>query len=68
MKDGIKIAVGDYNDTWIVALPGPNDEVRASLDILVDGLKNGLEKHLLAEKLAGNLRAILRKKTAHRHI
>jgi molybdenum cofactor synthesis domain-containing protein len=67
VKDGIKIAVGQYNDTLIVALPGPNDEVMASMNILVEGLKVGLDKHLLAENLAANLREILRKKTIHRH-
>lgn len=65
VKDGIKIAVGQHNDTLMVALPGPNDEVRASLSILVEGLKAGLDKHLLAENLAANLREILRKKTTH---
>ena len=63
VKDGIKIAVGQHNGTLMVALPGPNDEVRASLSILVEGLKAGLDKHLLAENLAANLREILRKKT-----
>jgi molybdenum cofactor synthesis domain-containing protein len=67
VKDGIKIAVGQHNDTLIVALPGPNDEVMASLNILVEGLKAALNKHLLAENLAANLREILRKKTTHRH-
>ena len=65
VKDGVKIAVGRFNDTLIVALPGPNDEVKASLSILVAGLKAGLEKHILAEKIAGNLREILRGKTTH---
>lgn len=64
-KDGVKIAVGHHNDTLIVALPGPNDEVQASLSILVEGIKDGLNKHLLAEKLAVNLRGILRKKITH---
>ncbi|MBC8247216.1 MAG: competence/damage-inducible protein A [Deltaproteobacteria bacterium] len=65
VKDGIKIAVGLHNDTLVVALPGPNDEVMASLSILVEGLKARLDKHLLAENLAANLREILRKKTIH---
>jgi molybdenum cofactor synthesis domain-containing protein len=65
VKDGIKIAVGKHNDTLIVALPGPNDEVKASLNVLSEGLKAGLDKYLLAENLAANLREILRKKTTH---
>ena len=65
VKDGIKVAVGEYNGTLIVALPGPNDEVRASLEILVDGLKFHHDKKNLAERLAENLRKILREKVSH---
>ena len=65
-KDGVKIAAGEYGDALIVSLPGPNDEVRASMDILVEGLKQGLDKHTLAEALASNLRIILREKMGHR--
>ncbi len=67
VKDGIKIAVGQYNDTLIVALPGPNDEVMASLNVLVEGLKAKLDKHLLAENIAANLRETLRKKITQHH-
>lgn len=67
VKDGIRIAVGEYHGTRIVALPGPNDEVTASLDILVAGLEQKWEKTVLAESLAGNLRQILRSKTLCRH-
>ena len=68
VKDGIKIAVGQYNDTLIMALPGPNDEVMASLDILVEGLKANQDKHLLAENIAANLREILREKIGSWHL
>ena len=64
VKDGIRIAVGQYNGTLIVALPGPNDEVNASLGVLVDGLKAKHVKQILAENLAINLREILRSKTS----
>ncbi|MDP6828399.1 MAG: molybdopterin-binding protein [Kiritimatiellia bacterium] len=67
IKDGIRIAVGDYNGTLIIALPGPNDEVRASVDILAEGLKQNCEKAVLAERLAANLRAVLREKMSHHH-
>jgi len=67
VKDGIKIAVGEYNGTVIVTLPGPNDEVEASLDVLVKGLKTGQPKNILAENLAANLRDVLREKMARRH-
>ena len=65
VKDGIKIGVGNYNGTLIVALPGPNDEVRASLDVLVEGLKTNTDKHVLAERIAATLRDILREKMLH---
>jgi molybdenum cofactor synthesis domain-containing protein len=67
IKDGIRIAVGRYGDTLIIALPGPNDEVRASLGLLVEGLKAKQGKHVLAENLANNLRDILRAKMSHFH-
>jgi molybdenum cofactor synthesis domain-containing protein len=62
VKDGVRIAVGDYNGTLIISLPGPNDEVKASLEPLVHGLKAGVEKNDLAESIAENLRSILRGK------
>jgi molybdenum cofactor synthesis domain-containing protein len=66
VKDGIRIAVGLCNDTLIVALPGPNDEVNASLGVLVDGLKARCGKRELAENIAVHLREILRDKmSAH---
>jgi molybdenum cofactor synthesis domain-containing protein len=61
-KDGVKIAVGEYNGTLIISLPGPNDEVKASLEPIVHGLRAGVEKNDLAESIAENLRSILRYK------
>lgn len=58
-KDGVRIAVGQLADSLIVALPGPTEEVRASLDVLIDGLKSGRGKHTLAETIAATLRTIL---------
>ena len=62
VKNGVKIAVGEYNGTLIISLPGPNDEVNASLEPIVNGIKIGAEKQDLAELIAVNLRSILRKK------
>jgi molybdenum cofactor synthesis domain-containing protein len=67
VKDGVKIAVGEYNGTRIIALPGPNDEVRASLGPIVHGLKTGIDKKNMAEMIAANLRQILRGKMKGRH-
>jgi molybdenum cofactor synthesis domain-containing protein len=60
VKDGVRIAVGEYNGTIIISLPGPNDEVKASLEPIVRGLKAGVEKNDFAESIAENLRSILR--------
>ena len=61
-KDGVKIAVGYASESLIVALTGPNDEVKSSLDILIPGLKSNLNKDVLAEKLARNLSKMLQHK------
>lgn len=64
-KDGVRIAVGQIDDSLIVALPGPNDEVTLSMGILVKGLKSGTDKHALAEQIAAALREKLREKMGH---
>jgi molybdopterin biosynthesis enzyme MoaB len=61
-KDGVKIAVGYASESLIVALTGPNDEVKSSLDILIHGLKSNLSKDVLAENLARNLSKMLQDK------
>ncbi|MFZ4604329.1 MAG: molybdopterin-binding protein [Caulobacterales bacterium] len=61
-KPGVRIGVGRHRDALIINLPGPNDEVRASLPILLEGLAAGAGKQALAEALAANLRTILREK------
>lgn len=66
-KDGVRIAVGRMDGTLIVALPGPNDEVRAGMDVLAGGMAPDLDKHVLAGEIAGRLRAILQEKMKHRH-
>ncbi len=64
VKDGVRIAVGQYHGTLIVALPGPTDEVTDSLRVLVDGLRSNASRELLAERIADNLRGLLKRKTA----
>ena len=66
-KDGIRVGVGEHDGALIVVLPGPNDEVRASLPFVIEGLKQRMDKHSMAEKLARNLRDILREKMHHHH-
>jgi len=64
-KEGIRIGVGMVSDVIIVALPGPNDEVRSSLNVLVKGLSSNLDQQDLAEDIARNLRKKLREKMQH---
>jgi len=65
-KDGVRIAVGQAAQALVVALPGPNDEVKSSLDVLVNGLKSNLSASVLAEQIASNLKKALRQKAKHR--
>ncbi len=68
VKDGVKIAVGKHNGTLIIALPGPNDEVKASLGPMIHGLKTNADKQALAHGIASQLRHIWREKTvSHNH-
>ena len=65
-KDGVRVAVGCVADALIVALPGPNDEVAASLEVLVHGLQDHLTADGLARAIAERLRAMLREKSQYR--
>ncbi len=64
-KDGVRIGVGQVDDALIVALPGPNDEVTMSMEVLVPALKSPVHKHVLAEDIAARLREKLREKMKH---
>lgn len=61
-KDGVRIAVGRAGKTTIIALPGPNDEVRRGLPVLLEGLENGLNKEKLAEVLVQAFRERLKQR------
>ncbi|EJM21078.1 MULTISPECIES: molybdopterin-binding protein [unclassified Pseudomonas] len=65
VKDGVRIAVGEFDDALIISLPGPNDEVRSSMPLVMEGLSLRPSKQQFAEKLAANLRDQLRKKMQH---
>lgn len=56
-KDGVRIAVGRVGPTLLVALPGPNDEVRLAAEVLVAALGRGAADAELAEALASALRS-----------
>jgi molybdenum cofactor synthesis domain-containing protein len=64
-KDGVRIAVGTYQGSLLVALPGPNDEVRSAVEILRAGLRHGTAPAELAGALAADLRGILLARMGH---
>ncbi|MEW6266961.1 MAG: molybdopterin-binding protein [Thermodesulfobacteriota bacterium] len=59
VKDGVRIAVGQAGRAMIVALPGPNDEVRAGMPVLMEGLEKGWGREELAAGLVQVLRTRL---------
>jgi len=66
-KDRVRIAVGEISRSLVVALPGPNDEVRIGVEALVTGLAAGAGKEALAEGIASRLRERLREKKQEIH-
>lgn len=69
VKEGVRIAVGRINETLIISLPGPNDEVKIALQAIIDGLAADSDKFTLAEKIAAPLREKLKaaRRFAHHH-
>jgi len=61
-KDCVRIAVGRVSGTLIVALPGPNNEVRVGVNALAEGLASAAGKEALAEGIAARLRERLKQK------
>ena len=66
-KPGIRVGVGQVGLTTLIALPGPNDEVRLCADTLVRGLTEGWSKEMLAASLANILRGHLAEKMKKKH-
>lgn len=63
-KECVRIAVGRVSGSLIVALPGPNDEVRVGVNALAEGLADAAGKEALAEGIASRLRERLKEKAA----
>lgn len=59
-KDGVRIAVGSVGPTTIVCLPGPNDEVKIGMPVILEAIENGRTKAEMASALANALRMKLR--------
>lgn len=65
VKDGIRIAVGSVGPAYIVAFPGPNDEVRLASKVVIEGIKCGEPKDSIAQKMASVLAEKLKSKNHH---
>ncbi len=51
-KDGVRIGVAYVHPSYVIALPGPHEEVKAGVDVIIEGLKGGMGKEDLASSLA----------------
>lgn len=67
VKDGVRIGVGQVGPSLLVTLPGPNDEVRLAMDVLLASLQQGLNKQGIADSLALALAQRWAEKTKARH-
>jgi len=55
-KAGVMIGVGTFGLSIIISLPGPNDEVKLSLEQLIEGFNMEFDKHELADKIARTIK------------
>lgn len=67
LKDGVRIAVGQSGQSLIVALPGPNDEVRIGIEELIKSINSGLTKEETALLISDALSKKLVQKKHHFH-
>lgn len=68
VKDGVRIAVGAVGPSYLVALPGPHDEVQLASRELLICLKNHCSKEVMAQRMAAVLaEKWLQKKFHHDH-
>ena len=63
-KDGVKIGVAYLKPSFIVALPGPHEEAKMGLEVLIEGLEKRWDKKTLAASLSERFMAFLR---THHH-
>jgi len=67
-KDGVRVGVGRVGESTVIALPGPNDEVRLSMELVIEGIREGWGKEVLAERIATRLRDRLRDEVGAQHV
>lgn len=59
-KDGVKIGVAYLHPSYLIALPGPHEEVKVGMEVIVEGLKKGLGKEELASALSKEYIGLMR--------
>lgn len=67
VKDGVRVGVGSEGLSLMVSLPGPHDEVELTAPVLLQGLEEGWDKTLLADRLAAVLAEKWRQKGMFHH-
>ena len=60
-KDGVKIGVAYLKPSFIIALPGPHEEVKIGVEVIIEELKKGWDKETLALSLSEKYVDVLRK-------
>ena len=66
IKEGVRIGVGRVGKALIINLPGPTDEVRNGLEIILNEIEKGnYDKETLANLLASNLKGRLIRRCKH---
>jgi molybdopterin biosynthesis enzyme MoaB len=60
-KDGVRIGVAYLKPSLIVALPGPHEEAKMGIEVVIDGLKKGWSKEEFARSLAERYVAALKR-------
>lgn len=63
-KDGVKIGVGYLKPAFIIAIPGPHEEAKIGIEVIIEGARKGLDKEALALSLSKAYIQFL-KKTHH---
>ncbi len=58
-KDGVRIAVGEVEQTTLVALTGPHTEVKEAAPVLIEGLRRRFDRNCLAGNIVDVLQARL---------
>jgi molybdenum cofactor synthesis domain-containing protein len=65
VKDGVRVAVGKSGLSYIIAFPGPNDEVRLALKAIKPLLEANQDKHVIANAMAHVLKHKIGNKFKH---